>query len=274
MSTFICPVCKNNLSKINNSLKCVNNHCYDYSKYKYVNLLQSQKNSNKRHGDDKLMVKCRTNFLDKGFYKPLLDKTIQIINQYLKNEMFVFDSGCGECYYTSNIYKDLKDKVDNLTVCGIDISKEAVIQGMKRNHNLELAVASVNSIPVGNQSCDIILNFFAPVCESEYNRIAKNDGKIIRAIPLKNHLWELKCNIYDKPYKNDSLDLNIKGFEINNIINLKGTLTLSSNEDIQNLFKMTPYYYKTSREDQEKLKSLNCLTTTYEFGIIEYEKIK
>ena len=28
-------------------------------------------------------------------------------------------------------------------------------------------------------------------------------------------------------------------------------------EDIENLFKMTPYYYKTSREDAEKLLSLS-----------------
>lgn len=273
MSTFICPVCKKQLFKVNNSLKCTNNHCFDYSKYKYVNLLQSQKNNNKRHGDDKLMVKCRTDFLDKGYYKPLLDKAIEIINKNLNKDMFIFDSGCGECYYTSNIYNNLINKVDNLTVCGIDISKDAVIQGMKRNSNLELAVASVNNIPVADESCDIILNFFAPVCEEEYNRISHKNSKVIRAIPLTDHLWELKCHIYDKPYKNDELDLNIKGFEIKNITNLKGTITLDCNEDIESLFKMTPYYYKTSRADQDKLNSLTELTTTYEFGIVEYEKI-
>jgi 23S rRNA (guanine745-N1)-methyltransferase len=47
---------------------------------------------------------------------------------------------------------------------------------------------------------------------------------------------------------------------------------LTEKEDIENLFKMTPYYYKTSREDAEKLLSLEKLETTVHFGIEIYEK--
>ena len=36
---------------------------------------------------------------------------------------------------------------------------------------------------------------------------------------------------------------------------------------------MTPYYYKTSREDQDKLLSLSQLETPIAFGIFLYEKI-
>lgn len=272
MSIFICPVCKNNLQSNQNSLKCINNHSFDLSKYNYVNLLQSQKNSKKRHGDDKLMVKARKDFLDHGYYDPLLFKVYTILDEFAKDHMTVFDCGCGECYYTSNIYNYLSKKNKNITVCGIDIAKDAVIQGAKRNKSLELAVASINNIPLADNSCDVVLNFFAPLSNDEYERIAKQNGIIIRAIPLEYHLWELKESIYNNPYTNDELDLNLNGFDIIAEHEVKGEITLDCNEDIQNLFKMTPYYYKTSREDQDKASKLQSLTTKYEFGIIVYKK--
>ena len=234
--------------------------------------MQSQQNSKKRHGDDKLMVSARKNFLDKGYYEPLLSLVCKIIDSYVKENDVVFDAGCGECYYTSNIAKHLKDKDINVSTCGIDIAKDAVIQGMKRNKELELAVASVYNIPIADNFCDIVLNFFAPVSNDEYLRITKPNGIVIRAIPLRYHLWELKSSIYDVPYENEDLDLNLNGFDIVEFEELKGSITLNSNEDIENLFKMTPYYYKTSREDQEKVIKLNALTTKYEFGIVVYKK--
>ena len=42
--------------------------------------------------------------------------------------------------------------------------------------------------------------------------------------------------------------------------------------DIDNIFKMTPYYYKTGRSDAEKLLSLSTLETTVHFGVEVYEK--
>ena len=70
MNNFICPVCKSEFTKNNNSYICRNNHCFDISKKGTVNLLRSNKSS---HGDDKLMVNARRSFLDKGYYLPLLE---------------------------------------------------------------------------------------------------------------------------------------------------------------------------------------------------------
>ena len=42
---------------------------------------------------------------------------------------------------------------------------------------------------------------------------------------------------------------------------------LESGEDIQNLFMMTPYYYKTGKSDQEKLAALSYLETEADFAI-------
>lgn len=272
MSLFICPVCKEKLIRENRSLICQNNHCFDISKQGYVNLLQSQKNSLKRHGDDKLMVMARKEFLEKGYYKPLLKKTYEIVDNHIKNDIRILDAGCGECYYTANILNYIKGQGYNASVCGVDIAKDVMICASHRSKDIEIAVASVFDIPVADNSFDIIFNFFAPTAEKEYTRILSQDGILVRAVPLKYHLWELKCSIYDTPYENDEIDTALDGLQLIEQYEIKDVITIESNEDIQNLFKMTPYYYKTSRKDQEKLETINSLTTKIEFGIFVYKK--
>ena len=89
---------------------------------------------------------------------------------------------------------------------------------------------------------------------------------------MENHLFELKAAIYDNPYKNPPLELQKTGFTLCSTKEVKYKITLESNEDILSLFKMTPYYYKTSKSDQEKLNDINSLAVSLEFLITEYIK--
>ena len=47
-------------------------------------------------------------------------------------------------------------------------------------------------------------------------------------------------------------------------------VTLQSREDIDALFKMTPYYYHTSDKDKAKLEGIESLEVTTEFVIYVY----
>ena len=53
---------------------------------------------------------------------------------------------------------------------------------------------------------------------------------------------------------------------------LTGRIRLACREDIEAVFRMTPYYFHTSRKDKDKLLSLETLETEIEFVIGEYEK--
>ena len=53
---------------------------------------------------------------------------------------------------------------------------------------------------------------------------------------------------------------------------VKMNLILDSNEAIQSLFRMTPYYYKTGVDDQQKINNLDYLETQSEFEIRVYRK--
>ncbi len=267
MSNFICPVCKSEISLFERTYKCQNNHCFDLSKDGYVNLLMSQQSSLKRHGDDKLMVKARRDFLEKGFYNELRNTLCQTLKDALPESSTIIDVGCGEGYYTSEI-----SKVNGFKIFGIDISKDALKYAAKSVKNSSFAVASAFSLPFAENSSNCVLSVFAPSAYEEFYRVLKSDGKLIKAIPLEEHLWELKCALYKEPYKNKPEKRNDELFKLVSQKEIKYKISLTEKEDIENLFKMTPYYYKTGREDAEKLLSLEMLETTVHFGVEIYEK--
>lgn len=271
MPDFICPVCRQKLNRAESAYRCESGHSFDIAKQGYVNLFMNSA-SGKRHGDDKLMVKARRDFLDKGYYDALSEKIAEKVCSFADDSVSVIDVGCGECKYTADIISALKASDKCFDVSGIDISKQALIYGAKRTKEASLAVASAYSLPFGDECADIVVNVFAPICAGEFSRVLKRGGKLICAVPLEKHLWELKELIYDEPYENPTSDFSIDGFSVVSTDTVKYKISLACSEDIQNLFKMTPYYYKTGREDQAKAEKADHLEVSLEFGVIVYEK--
>ncbi len=272
MSVFVCPVCLKPLTNEGASLKCENRHCYDIAKQGYVNLLMSQKSSAKRHGDDKIMVASRRDFLDKGYYLCLRDALCDTAVRFAKEKVTALDAGCGEGWYTHAILEALEASGARVRMAGIDISKQALIYAAKRSKKIELAAAGVFNLPLAESSCDMIFNVFAPCASEEFSRVLSDNGVLIRAVPLENHLLAFKEHIYDKVYPNKVEALEVEGFRILEKREIRLTLQLDNNEDIMNLFKMTPYYYKTSTADQAKVAALTQLETQLEFGVLVYGK--
>ena len=169
MSKFICPVCKSEITLFERTYKCANNHCFDVSRDGYVNLLMSQQSSLKRHGDDKLMVKARRDFLEKGFYSELRKALCRTLKDHLPENSSIVDVGCGEGYYTSEI-----SRVNSFDIFGIDISKDALKYASKSLKNNKFAVASAFSLPFANDSADCVLSVFAPSAYEEFSRVLKD----------------------------------------------------------------------------------------------------
>lgn len=264
---FLCPVCKAKLDKYDGVYSCENNHSFDISKYGYVNLLVSNQSSLKRHGDDKLMVQSRRRFLSGGFYEKLRNDICRVIKDNVKDGSTIADIGCGEGYYTSAICES-----GEYDVCGIDISKDALRYCAKAIPTSEFAVASAFSLPLADKYVDCIVNIFAPSAYTEFNRVLKDDGVLVKAVPLDEHLWELKCALYDEPYKNKPEKRDDELFCLFDSTELKYTIRLDNKDDIADLFRMTPYYYKTGRVEAQRLSELQELETTVHFCVEIYKK--
>ncbi|MBQ6263887.1 MAG: methyltransferase domain-containing protein [Clostridia bacterium] len=271
-SLFICPDCGGTLESEGNSYFCKNRHCFDIAKQGYVNLLKSNRSSLKHHGDDKMMVKARRDFLEKGFYSELKDRLCDDIAHLAEKSSVLVDAGCGEGYYTRAAAEALRNKNALSAAGGVDISKDAVAYASKAGGGIQYAVAGVYNMPLKDESADIVLNIFAPNAFDEFKRILKPGGLLSVAYPLENHLMELKQAVYDKAYKNDSVPSVPDGFDFITIREIKQVLHIESNEDIVNLFKMTPYYYKTGADDQKKLEFLTRLDISIEVGIMHCKK--
>ena len=93
------------------------------------------------------------------------------------------------------------------------------------------------------------------------------------AYPGPDHLFGLKSAIYKTPYKNEPQDAALDGFRLVSHDLLSYTIKLDTPEDIKALFMMTPYAYRTSKEDRERILSLSEIMTGVEFIIDVYEKI-
>ncbi|MBQ7160733.1 MAG: methyltransferase, partial [Clostridia bacterium] len=103
-------------------------------------------------------------------------------------------------------------------------------------------------------------------------RVLKPGGILIRAVPCEDHLWGLKKAVYDRPYLNAPPAYSPDGFTLLERNEVRRTAVIDNAEDILSLFMMTPYYYKTGRDDQQKLNSLSRLETEFSFSIFVLKK--
>ena len=100
----------------------------------------------------------------------------------------------------------------------------------------------------------------------------KGGGKLVVVSPSPRHLFELKEVLYEKPYENKPNVYGLNKFDESEEMIFEYPVVLESQEDIFNLFTMTPYYYKTSAEAVEKLKKVNRLELTCGFSIRTFTK--
>jgi len=271
VSGYICPVCRGKFEKREKNLICENGHNFDISKQGYVNLLLSKGQGN--HGDNKEMVRARKNFLEKGYYEKLRNDLSQLCEKYVASSATVLDAGCGECWYTAEVYERLKKSGKAVKFLAVDISKDALSYGAKRNKEIECAVASVFNLPIEDEGCDCLISVFSPYCENEYKRVLKKGGIFIMTIPGEEHLIDLKNLIYDEPYENEVKDYELDGFEFVESKTTDYTVHIDNNEDVNNLFMMTPYYYKTGVKEQSRVKLCEKIDTRVSFQTLVYKKI-
>lgn len=274
MSLLKCPVCGEMLDNINKSYSCPNRHSFDVSAKGYVNLLLSNQMNAKLPGDNKMMVNARADFLSKGYYSHLAEEISRTVCEFFAGGV-ILDAGCGEGYYTENIYNALTEKNISFNMIGVDISKFACAHAARRFRNAdncEIAAASIFHLPAADSSCSCIVTMFAPFCREEFLRVLKSGGYLIMAIPAENHLINLKSAVYDEPYKNHTADYAVEGFDFRGSRRVSREIFIDNTEDIRSLFSMTPYYYKTGREGHERLEKLTSLRDRADFEVLVYVK--
>ena len=180
---LMCPVCGKRLLADEAALRCVQGHTFDIARQGYVNLLPG-----KGAFYPLELFRNRRFVFDHGFYAPLVEKMEQLIVKHVRSERPVLlDAGCGEGYYAGNLLKG-RDCVK----VAFDISREAVQLGAQRYEDVTFIVADLKRIPLPNHSVDCVLDVLTPADYSEFTRVMRKNGFLLKAIPGENYLKELR----------------------------------------------------------------------------------
>ncbi len=243
-------------------------HCFDLASSGYVNLCAPKQSGG---GDSKQAVRARSEFLDRGFYAPVAEAICEAAMKH--GEGALLDAGCGEGYYS------MFPARRGVSVIGADLSKFAVEAASKRAaregaDNAFFATASVFELPLKDSSVGTVINVFAPCAEQEFSRVLTENGVLIVAWAGERHLLGLKRAIYDTAHTNsERADLPKCMTKIDER-RVSYTVDVDTNESIMSLFAMTPYYWRTSVSDGEKLKGLTSLSTEVDIIVSVYKNSK
>ena len=267
ISLLACPVCQSDMTIDAEGKICrcmgARQHCYDVARSGHLFLGGPHAGD----GDTKEAILARRAFLDAGYYEVLSDAINHMIDRI--GAKTVLDAGCGEGYYTNRL-------AVNRNVLGLDLSRAGIEYAAKRAKRLQstagFTVASIFSLPVQDASLDAVVNIFAPCAEQEFGRVLKTGGHLLVVGAGEKHLMGLKKGLYDNPYENPGradLPTDMKLVERTKV---QTEITVTGNDMIEALFSMTPYYWRTSKEDKEKLASLETLVTELDFDLFLYQK--
>ena len=261
-SPLVCPVCGQRLAACGQTLRCENRHSFDLAKEGYVNLLLSHKAADTM-GDSKQAARFRRDFLNRGYYAPLRNALMRKLDGQGGR---LLDFCCGEGYYTSAL-----GALPGLDVWGFDLAREMIRLAAKRG-NARYFVANLAHIPVGDGSFDFATLLFAPFQEAELVRVLTPGGRLYLVVPGRRHLYGLKQAVYDRPYENDEALPQTRTLRLVGRERIDTEICLQGQADIQAVFRMTPYFYRTAPTDRKKLDALESLDTEISFVLAAYER--
>ena len=255
-TAFACPICQEKLTLVESSLKCYNRHSFDLAKFGYVNLVPQIKQS---ANYDKENFQNRQQILETGFYHAILEAVSDLLANS-ETSTTVLDIGCGEGFYSRKLQESHPDK----TFYAFDISKDSVQIAAKSEPNwaVNWFVGDLSRLPLQDASMDILLDLFSPANYGEFRRVLSKDGILIKVIPTKNHLKEIRQKVQDQLTNKDYSNQDIKNhfqehFTIlsNQTASLTKTITA---DQLQALLSMTPllFHVDQTKIDWSQLKEI------------------
>ena len=262
-TAFACPICQENLTLLENSLKCNNRHSFDLAKFGYVNLAPQIKQS---ANYDKENFQNRQQILEAGFYQAILETVSDLLSNS-KNAKTILDIGCGEGFYSRKLQERHPDK----TFYAFDISKDSVQIAAKSDPNwaVNWFVGDLARLPIKDASMDILLDIFSPANYGEFRRVLSKDGILIKVIPTENHLKEIRQRVQDQLTNKDYSNQDIKNhFQEHFTILSSQTASLTKTitaEQLQALLSMTPLLFHV---DQTKIDWSQLTEITIEAEIL------
>ncbi|MFT8357693.1 putative RNA methyltransferase [Bifidobacterium aquikefiri] len=272
--TFQCPICGKALHTAGSSLQCPDRHTFDIAAKGNISFLRSQ------HAHDGLydqsFFENRSALLSVGLYDHIVREVAHDVSHLPDSHATtLLDVGCGDGTLTKRLQSLItqssfdsqhqrEQAVRELTIFACDISSPAISIASRGSNTIRWFMADLANLPITDSSMDIITDIFSPANYEEFRRVLRPQGSLIKVIPGKHHLMELRQEIakshgeQPKGYSNDDV---IQGIEqhctIEHITTASATLQLSKAQWEQFL-AMTPLMFHLDKTsiDLDSLRNL------------------
>lgn len=252
LELFQCPVCKSGFENIENyQLICEQKHQFDLNKKGTLHLmLKSVDSEYTRH-----MLLSRQRLAQSGFWQPLLDS---IYTELQNNDGPVLDVGCGEGSHAAY----LKDKGLTDPLIAFDISKEGINLAAATYPDPFFLVADLADSPFASGKYATLLNILSPSNYSEFKRLLKPDGQVIKVVPNPDYLKELRLlkESGEQSYSNEEV---VTKFEehFSSVHQKRVRYTYQLSEELRKDFiNMTPLGWHLEKELNNITDELNEIT--------------
>lgn len=265
---YRCPICYKKIkAKKPASLVCQNGHCYNISKYGYIHFLPNQKPTKYQ----KELFESRRLIFEHGYYEPLAENMYHLVEEHQKNKnsFRVLDAGCGEGYY--DWY--LQNRLQNAEIYAFDNRKEAVKMGAQKCREIKWFVGNLANLPMQTETVDMLVEIFAPSNYSEFARVLKKDGCLLKVIPGEGYLKELRQaigNISEKAsYSSRPVEEYFsKHMKLHKKVELSYTRSVSA-AIVKHFLQMSPLMFG---KDISSVNAENINQLTFEFILLLGEK--
>ena len=248
-----CPICGKKIRFHAGGFVCKKEHRFDISAKGYVNFLQASK---PLKGYDLNFFESRQRFFQRGFYDHIAEAVTSCALAHSPLEA-VLDAGCGEGFYSLGLCRQSEAQI-----LAFDIAADAIKVAARNPETVKWLVADITNIPVKDAAMDCILDVFTPANYSEFDRVLKEDGIVIKVVPGEHHLHQLReaaqSQIRNKEYTNDDvLDYFADHFEVLSRVTASKTMAIDS-DGLADLIQMTPLLFDVDKKalDTSKIQEI------------------
>lgn len=268
---FRCPICFSEMKiRESKSLICTNNHCFDLAKSGYVNFLSRPHQSKYT----KKLFESRRAIFRQGLFNSLLSSISRWIIQDFKGDCCkLLDSGCGEGTNLSYI-SDLVERETAAEILGVglDISKEGIYMASKEFPHQIWCVADLAKTPFAGKTFNYIVNILSPANYAEFKRLLTKDGVLIKVIPEKGYMRELREILYEDSDKQEYQNSGTEKFFQENMVMLDSqrvqySVTLEGSS-ISDLVNMSPLCWGATEQCLQKVLKRDSIELTVDLKVL------
>ena len=179
---LICPVCRQPLSRREDSLVCPNSHCLNVSRRGTLNVLSEARQEDYRSE----LFEARSRVFAAGFF----DKVAEAITSLLPDkDHCLLDAGCGEGWYLNRLLTAHPTWIGT----GIDISRDAIRLASNHPCTALWCVADLRKLPFADETFTAVLDILTPAGYEEFSRVLASDGLLIKVYPGSEYLKEIRA---------------------------------------------------------------------------------